>query len=223
MSQYLFIRPATERQFTVSPGRNYDTAQFSFSLSPPSGPVSATLASFFSTETSANATRSHPTVMRPNFFLERKIAVRCVAVRAGRVRVVGRARGDPRRARRRGKGPKKDAHVSRTRPPRSVHAYDPSFASKGSPEGWNSRKDACRSGGTNVSNCPPLELVVEERENWRRELMYVPVRTFSGPSCTTTAIYGEICVNVGFFVSFRYFINWGFNYIVRFLFKKFRI
>lgn len=135
MSQYLFTRPATERQFTVSPGRNYDTAQFSFSLSPPSGPVSATLASFFSTETSANATRSHPTVMRPNFFLERKIAVRCVAVRAGRVRVVGRARGDPRRARRRGKGPKKDAHVSRTRPPRSVHAYDPSFASKGRPGG----------------------------------------------------------------------------------------
>lgn len=99
MSQYLFTRPATERQFTVSPGRNYDTAQFSFSLSPPRGQFRRHSHPFFPQR--RPLTRLGPTrpLWGPIFFRSKN---RCVAVRAGRVRVVGRgptASGGGRRAR----------------------------------------------------------------------------------------------------------------------------
>ena len=95
------------------------------------------------------------TVMRPNFFSIGSLLVRCVAVRASHEAWEGESTKE--RRVRTGTygvyGPKNDAHVSRTRPPRFVHAYDPQPARPRDPR--VKLEKTCMPIRTNVSNCPP--------------------------------------------------------------------
>lgn len=95
------------------------------------------------------------TVMRPNFFSIGSLLVRCVAVRASHEAWEGESTKE--RRVRTGTygvyGPKNDVHVSRTRPPRFVHAYDPQPARPRDPR--VKLEKTCMPIQTNVSNCPP--------------------------------------------------------------------
>lgn len=172
----------------------------SLSLSPPRGQFRRHLHLFFSQR---RPRLGPPDRYEPQFFFDRKIVVvRCGACwprGPGEYEWWGGCAGTHGKVERGGgkKAPKKThtflAHDHHA--PCTLTILLSLSASKGNLEGETREKMHADQGDKCLQlSTAELVLALEERENSRRELMYVPVRTFSGPSCTTTEVvfYGEI-------------------------------
>lgn len=132
--------------------------------------------------------------MRPNFFSIEK-SPWCVAVRAGHGALASTSGGEGARGPTGGGGEgggrkaQKKTHTFLAHDhhaPCTLTILLSLSASKGNLEGETREKMHADQGDKCLQlSTTELVLALEERENRRRELMYVPVRTFSGPSCTT--------------------------------------